>query len=432
MPIDRRRFIVATGLSVAGGALARAQAAPKAVASAAGRDWAWVREQFPARRDLAHFSMFYIASHPRCVTDAIEKLRREIDEDPFGVVEHGLFTRPGQVRAAAAEYLGGHADEVALTRCTTEGIAHVYAGVRLRPGQEVLTTTHDHYVHQEAVRLATSKAGAGMRRLALYDDPAKADADEIIARLRQGLRPETRVVGLTWVHSSTGVKLPIRRLAGVVREANAARGADDRMLLLVDGVHGFGSEDETVAEMGCDFFAAGTHKWIFGPRGTGILWGRREAWAQLQPTVPAFELPPFEAWMRGQDPGATQAVSMSPGGFHAYEHMWALPAAFQFHKELGRARVAARIHELNGRIKDGLLGLRRVKLHTPRADSLSAGLVCFEVDGLTADEVVRQLLAKRVVASASPYYPSYARLAGSLLNSPEEVDAAVRAVGGLS
>jgi selenocysteine lyase/cysteine desulfurase len=439
MPVQRRRFMVTAGLSVAGTALARsATAAPDPRPAAVDdtppnpRDWAWVRSQFPASRELAHFASFYIVSHPRPVTEAIERLRREIDENPFVVVEEGLFTRPNQVRAAAAEYLGGRPEEVALTRCTTEGLALVWNGLRVRAGQEILTTTHDHYVHHESIRLAARRTGATVRKVALYDLGAKADADEAVARLRGALRPETRAVGLTWVHSSTGVKLPIRRLASVVAEANAARPQGDRIVLVVDGVHGFGVEDETVAAMGADFFAAGTHKWIFGPRGTGLLWGRQEAWAELLPTVPAFEMGPFEAWLQGRELAAADAAALSPGGFHAYEHTWALPAAFAFHKEIGRARIAARIHELNARIKEGLAGLRRVRLHTPRTSALSAGLVAFEVEGLAPEEVVKRLYAKRIVASTSPYRPTCVRLAGSLLNSPEEVDAAVRAVAALT
>jgi len=438
MPVDRRRFILTAGLSVAGGALAPAatlaerRPSPGAGPPAAARDWTWVREQFPASRDWAHFAAFYIVSHPRPVTEAIERLRREIDENPFEVVEHGLFTRPDEVRRAAAEYLGGRAEEVALTRCTTEGLALVYSGLRLRPGQEILTTTHDHYVHHECVRLAARRTGAAMRKVALYDEASAATEDEIVSRLRGALRPETRVVGVTWVHSSTGVKLPVRRIAEAIAQANAARAAADRILVVVDGAHGFGVEDEAVAGLGCDFFAAGTHKWIFGPRGTGILWGRPEAWAELQPTVPAFEMGPFEAWIEAKEPVATDARAMSPGGFHAYEHLWALPAAFAFHREIGRAPIAARIRELNTRIKEGLAAERRVKLHTPRDGRVSAGLVCFEVEGLRPEDVVKRLLDKRIIASTSPYKQSYCRLAGSLLNTPEEVDAAVRAVGALA
>jgi len=438
MPVDRRRFILTAGLSVAGGALAPAATlAKRGAASSAGpvgaaHDWAWVRDQFPASRDIAHFASFYIVSHPRPVSEAIETLRRKIDENPFEVVEHGLFTRPDEVRRAAAEYLGGQPAEVALTRSTTEGLGLVYAGLRLRPGQEILTTTHDHYVHHECVRLAARRTGASMRKVALYDDASAATEDEAVTRLRRAIRPETRVVGVTWVHSSTGVKLPIRRLCEAIREASAARAAADRILVVVDGAHGFGVEDEAVAGLGCDFFAASGHKWIFGPRGTGILWGRAEAWAELLPTVPAFEMGPFEAWMENRELAATDARAMSPGGFHAYEHTWALPAAFAFHREIGRAAITGRIRELNTRIKEGLRAERGVKLHTPLDSRVSAGLVCFEVPGLKPEEVVKRLLEKRIVGSASPYKPSLCRFAGSLLNTPEEVDTAVRAVGALA
>ncbi len=436
MSMNRRRFIVSAGMTVAGGGLAPVAAArvpllPALAPDPIDGDWASIRAQFPASRDWAHFSSFYLVSHPRPVSEAIEEARRQLDENPFAAVEHGLFTRPGEIRKAASEYLGGRPEDVALTRCTTEGLALVYSGLRLHPGQEILTTAHDHYVHHECVRLAARRTGAAMRKLALYEEGSRATEDEIVSRVRTALRPETRVFGATWVHSCTGVKLPIKRMAQAIAGANAARADADRILFVVDGVHGFGVEDETVAELGCDFFAAGTHKWIFGPRGTGILGGRREAWAELQPTVPAFEFGPFGAWLRGNEPGATDAASMSPGGFHAYEHLWALPAAFAFHRQIGRARIAARIRELNGRIKEGLSALPRVKLHTPRDSRLASGIVCFEVDGLTPDAVVRRLHDKRIIASSSPYPPSYARLAGSLLNTPEEVDAAVAAVGAL-
>jgi selenocysteine lyase/cysteine desulfurase len=439
MPLDRRRFLVTTGMSLAGTALVRPASTQTSPASGVAPpvagpapDWPWVRAQFALRPDLAHFAMFYLVSHPRPVREAIEALRRAIDENPFEVVEHGLFTKPEEVRRAAAAYLGGRPEDVALTRCTTEGLALIYSGLRLRPGQEILTTAHDHYVHHESIRLAAGRTGAETRRVALYEEGSRAGRDEVVERLRRAVRPATRVVGLTWVHSSTGVKLPIRSMAAAIAEVNRSRDSADQILLVVDGLHGFGVEDEAVADMGCDFFAAGTHKWIFGPRGTGIVWGRREAWQQAQPTVPAFELGPYLSWQRGVEPGPTQGAWMSPGGFHAYEHMWALPAAFAFHREIGRARIAARIHELNSRIKDGLAGMRHVTLHTPRDPGLSSGLVAFEVAGLTPDAVVKRLRERSIIASTSPYLQSFARLAASLVNTPEEVDRAVAAVGALA
>jgi len=87
---------------------------------------------------------------------------------------------------------------------------------------------------------------------------------------------------------------------------------------------------------------------------------------------------------------------------------------------------------MNTRLKNGLAGMRHVTLHTPRSPRLSAGLVAFEVAGLAPEEVVKRLRDRRIIASTSPYLQSFARLAGSILNTPEEVDAAVAAVGALA
>ena len=120
--------------------------------------------------------------------------------------------------------------------------------------------------------------GAPYRKVQLYAAPETATEDEIVSNLVKGVGPRTRAVAVTWVHSSTGVKLPIRRMADALAGLNKRRAEADRVLLCVDGVHGFGVESETMADLGCDFFVAGCHKWIFGPRGTGLVWGRADAW----------------------------------------------------------------------------------------------------------------------------------------------------------
>ena len=119
---------------------------------------------------------------------------------------------------------------------------------------------------------------------------------------------------------------------------------------------------------------------------------------------------------------------VTPGGFTAYEHQWAMGAAFRFHQQIGPARIAARIRELNDQCKSGLARIDRVTLHTPMRPEISAGLVAFEVDGISPDDVVKRLLEKRIIASTSPYRVSYARLAPSLMNDPSEVEKALAAV----
>jgi selenocysteine lyase/cysteine desulfurase len=445
MTLSRRDFVTTVGLTLAGTLTARTAAANEAVAVPAvdsSSDWAAVRAQFDLAPDWMHFSQFYIVSHPKPVRDAIERYRAMLDTHPFTTVEHGMgFDSflgeeaqqdpfPVRVQQAAAAYIGGKPEEIALTDSTTQGLALIYQGLTLKPGDEVLCTTHDHYVHHEAIRLAVEKAGASSRRIPLYDDPVHASADEMVARLKRAIGPATRVVGITWVHSSSGVRIPVRKLTEAVAKANTGRGENKQILVVLDAVHGFGNQEEQLAELGVDFAAAGTHKWIFAPRGTGIVWVPEKNWGKIRPTIPTFyDFEAFNAWAEERQPAAPKSVSwISPGGFKAYEHQWAMTEAFEFHQRLGRKRIADRIALLNTQCKEGLARIPKVTLLTPKDPTLSAGLIAFEVEGQSASETVHKLHAKKVVASSSPYKISKARLAPCLVNDEREVEAALRAV----
>jgi len=439
MSINRRHFLINTGVAVAAGTLSAvgqnpaAKSAPETAANNL-QNWRDVREQFDMiSREYIHLSSFFLASHPRPVREAIEKYRRAIDDNPFLFVEHNVFEMPGRIQASVAEYTGGKPEEVALTNSTTMGLALVYQGLPLVAGQEILTTTHDHFVHHEAIRLAAIRAGATVKKVALFDDFNAISEVEIVARIKKSIAPKTRVVGITWVHSGTGLKLPVRAIADVIAEANKARAETDRVLLIVDGVHGFGVEDAAVSELGADFFIAGTHKWIFGPRGTGIVWAKSDNWKIMRMVFPAFAMETFGAWMTDTELKAPmRAAWISQGGFHAFEYEWALPAAFDFHKQIGRKRIAERIHRLNNQCKEGLAKMPHVKLYTPRGNELSSGLICFDVKGMKSEEVVKRLLEKRIIASTAPYKVSYARLAPSLLNTTEEIETTLRHIRALA
>ena len=441
MDLSRRTFLAAQGaalgtLLLPGGFLPALEAATLAPPSL--DDWAKVRAQFRLSKDFVHLAGFFIASHPEPVRAAIEGFRRAIDENPFLAVEHRLFEAESEnierrICEDIAAYLGGRPEEVALTGSTTMGLALVYHGLPLKPGDEILTTTHDHVVHHESIRLSALRSGASVRKIALFDEAASATVEGIVARVRAAIRPATRVLGITWVHSATGIRLPIRRIAEVVQEVNRGRAEADHVLLVVDGVHGIGAVEDAIAQMGCDFFSAGTHKWMFGPRGTGLLWAPARNWARLTPLIPTFsDRECFDAWAENRPvKGPTVAARMTPGGFHAFEHQWGVSAAFRMHWQIGPARIAGRVFELNDRCRRGLAALPKVRLHTPLDRELAAGINCFEVAGHSPVAVVQALLAKGIVASTSPYAVSYARLSAGLMNTPEEVDRAVAAVARL-
>jgi isopenicillin-N epimerase len=410
--LDRRQLLVRTGAALAlGGAfldLEEVAAAPEADTAL---DWASVRRQFRLAPGWTHLGGLLLASHPAPVRGAIERHRRGLDANPVHYLhERGPALEAAVLRAAGA-YLRARPTDIALTDSTTMGLGLLYNGLELRSGDEVLTTTHDFFATHEALRLKAGRSGASVRRVTLYRNAARATQDEIVSSLVGAVGPRTRVIALTWVHSSTGVKLPLAR----IRRELGRRS----VLICVDGVHGLGVESASVGSLGCDFLVAGCHKWLFGPRGTGLVWGRTTSWDSVSATIPSFS------------GGATPGAEMTPGGFHSFEHRWALVEAFRFHMRIGKRRVEQRIHALNRRLKAGLASMSHVTLMTPRSDALSAGLVCFSVDRLSPDAVVEALRRRRIIATVTPYNPPYARLAPGLLNTPADVDRALRAIRAL-
>jgi selenocysteine lyase/cysteine desulfurase len=412
--ISRRQLLAgatAGAVVVAGCGHRKLAAAPTLDA----RDWASVKAAYPLDPRLRHFAGFLLAAHPAPVRAAIDRHRGALDRDPVGYLMRYEQELDAAVTGAAARHLGARAQEIALTDSTTMGLALVYRGL-LRPGDEVLTTEHDHYATHEALRLS----GARVRRVRLYDDPERADAGEMVARLERALTRRTRLVAVTWVHSSSGVKLPIPEIARALR---------GRALLAVDGVHGLGAESARVQELGCDVLAAGCHKWLGGPRGTGIVWAG-EAWQGVTPLIPTFDGRAYVAWMTSEERAVPAGPLHTPGGFHSFEHRWALADAFALQAEIGQDRIAARVHELAGRLRAGLAEIRGVRLRTP-ADA--AGIVCCELDGVRPGEAVRQLRDEhRVIASVTPYATEYVRFGTGLMVDEDDVDAAVAAVRALT
>lgn len=425
----RRDFIARAGLTL--GAASAATAAPRPVPRTAAfrpDDWASVRDQFALTPEYIHMATFLLSSHPRPVAAAIERHRRALDEDTatYFYTRHRAFE--AQVREAAARYMGGMADQIALTDSTTMGLGLVYGSLHLERGQEIVTTEHDHYSTLMSLQHRAERTGASVRQVPLYADPARVTVDEVVSRMHDAIGDRTRVLAVTWVHSCTGVKLPIATMAAALREVNASRDAKDRVLFCVDGVHGFGIEDEAIDELGCDFFIAGTHKWLFGPRGTGVIWARPDAWTVARPVIPSFG-PNYAVWLGFLTPDDVPAGDlMTPGGFHSFEHRWALGEAFDFHLRIGKTRVRERIHALNTMAKEGLAEMPHVTLRTPMSEAMSSGLICYEVDGLEPDAVVSRLRERGIISSRSPYRTSYARLSPSLINDEDEVERTLRAV----
>ncbi|SFP36223.1 aminotransferase class V-fold PLP-dependent enzyme [Pseudomonas sp. NFPP28] len=418
---DRRTFLKQAGVFAASLPLGAALL-PQAIAAPASNDpWTGFKQLFNQDPDYLHFSNFLVATHPKPVREAIQRYRAQIDRNPGLAMDWGLqetWKREGQVREWAGRYLKATPAQIALTGSTSEGLAMIYGGIKVRPDQEILTTVHEHYATEFSLDFRVRKEQTQVRKIRLFENANRVSVDEVLGNIQRNIRPNTRVLGMTWVQSGSGVKLPISEIGKLVEEHNRNRDDRDRMLYVVDGVHGFGVENLDFPDMHCDFFIAGTHKWMFGPRGTGLVCARDPQNQYVTPMVPTFS--------EDQD----FATTMTPGGFHAFEHRWAADEAFKLHLQLGKAQVQARIHALNTELKDHLLAHPQIELVTPRSPELSAGFTFFRVKGQDSDAVAAYMMKNRVVIDAVDRdVGPVIRTSPGLLNSSDEIQRFMTVLG---
>jgi selenocysteine lyase/cysteine desulfurase len=389
--------------------------------------------EFELDPNFIHLNAMLVASPPRRVREAIQRHREGIDRDPAGYLsarmndKSRIWGEAESLAEVAANYLGmtkylqenslTGSSVIAQTTSTTMGLALLANGIKARRGQEVLISIHEFPSWRGAWQLRCERSTLRYREIRLYDAPADVDADEVLRSIERQIRRTTRVLALSWVHSNSGVKLPVRRIGELIRDVNRRRARADRILFCVDGVHGFGVEDVSFEELKCDFLVSGCHKWLFGPRGTGLICALPEAWAQVLPTIPTFLS------------AETSGTLNTPGGIQAYEYTWALAEAFTFVLEIGKAAIERHTHGLATRLKLGLASIPGVRVVTPLQPELSSGVVCCDV-GSNPKEVEEELRNLGVLAMTTTDADNrrYLRFSPSILNDDKQIDIALEKV----
>jgi selenocysteine lyase/cysteine desulfurase len=262
---DRRQFLHA----LAGGAAASLVPtfAPVTAPAAAERE-------FLLADGLTYLNTGTIGPCRRSTLGATQRAWATLEANP--VAHYGRFAGEAlleSTRTIAAKFLGCDLDELVVTASTTAGMNAIAQGVRLVAGDRVLLTDQEHAGGLHCWRYLARHGGVELDVVPVPRGEYRAAV--ILEAVAKAIRERTRVISVSHVFSSTGLRMPIAEVAALAR----SRG----VLCVVDGAQAVGAMRVNVRELGCHAYATSGHKWLLGPKGTGLLYIAKDAQAAIRP-----------------------------------------------------------------------------------------------------------------------------------------------------
>jgi selenocysteine lyase/cysteine desulfurase len=330
------------------------------------RFWSFVREQFPLTRERVYLNTGGLGASPYAVIDAVVSRLNELERISETGHSEQLWS---SVKQKAATLLGCDAEEIAYTRNATEGINIVCNGLPLKRNDEVITTTHEH-VGNAVPWLARQKRDGIVIKLF---EPSTKSALENLDRLERLISKRTRVISVPHATTTTGQILPVKEIAALAKAKN--------LWFFIDGAQTAGMLNFNLHEIGGDAYATSGHKWLLGPKGTGLLYVRKD----MLDTIQALEV---GAYSDKSHDLRTGELTLHPTA-QRYEYgtvstpiFAGLGTAIDFLMKIGMENVWARDAALSTAFHNGLQEIPSVEILSPPHPAERSAMIAFKMKNI--------------------------------------------------
>ncbi len=364
--------------------------------------WRDVQQAFTISRSLIDLNNGFTCPSPKVVTDSLIDYVWQQEESPSYVVARLLPPRIETVRQALARLFGCDSEEIAIVRNASEAMEILLLGVELKSGDEVVTTTQDYGRMRTTLDQRRRREGIEIKYITI-PVPARTD-EEMIEGFRRAISAKTRMILMSHQINLTGQIVPVKAVCEIAREHGIP--------VMIDGAHSFAQFDFKRDDLGCDYFGTSLHKWLLAPKGTGMLYVRREKIERLWPMMAAPES--MNADIR----------KFEEIGTHSLAPYLAIGEAIAFHNSIGGTRKEARLRFLKDYWAKKLMELPNVRLHTSLDPKMSCAIGNVEIVGIPPRALADHLWNKHHIIVAPIEHEEYQgiRVTPNIYTMRDELD----------
>ena len=377
--------------------------------------WFYVQQAFDCDRSIINLNNGGVHPAPKIVMDAVHRYLDFANGAPVYNSWQVLRPRKELIRKKLADTFGCSAEEIAITRNVTEAMQIALLGLELKPGDELLTTTHDYPSMKYALLQREKREGVKVKMFPFRYPPK--NIKELADAFKKNITPRTKLIEVCHITNLTGQIFPIREICQMARK----RGIE----VVVDGAHAFGHFEFKQKDLDCDIYGANLHKWMMAPIGTGFLYVKKEKIKKIWPLFPALN-------PQGDDIRKFEHIGTHPDYLEL-----AIGEALAFHHGIGGKRKEERLRYLRNYWAKVLEKLPGVKILTSYDPEQSCGIGAFTVENMDLGKLVQVLFKKHKIYIITVGVPSFdlegenitgIRVTPSIYTTLRELDAFIEAV----
>src|SRR3954452_20265529 len=334
--------------------------------------WSVIQNSFTVTRGIINLNNGGVSPSPRIVTEAFVRYTWQQEDATAYTMWQLLEPQSETIRTGLAEIFGCDREEIAITRNASESLDILLMGIDFKPGDAILTTTQDYPRMLTTLRQRERREGLVLKMVKLPIPPK--NLDEITAAFEKGITSRTKLILVSHQVNITGQITPVKAICELAR----AKGIET----IVDGAHSYAQFDFKQKDLGCDYFGTSLHKWLYAPKGTGLLYVKRDKIEKLWPLMAA------------ESKQSSDIRKFEEIGTHSAAPKLAIGEALVFHTGIGGKRKEARLRYLSRYWMNQLKDVPKIHFNTSFDPDQSCAIANVHIDGTNPEAVTKYLFDK--------------------------------------
>jgi isopenicillin-N epimerase len=337
--------------------------------------WATIQQSFSVTRGIINLNNGGVSPSPRIVTEAFVRYTWQQEDATAYTMWRILEPQSETIRTGLAEIFGCDAEEIAITRNASESLEILLMGMDLKSGDEILSSTQDY--PRMLTTLKQRELREGLKLNLIKVPIAPNNINDIATPFERAVTPKTKLILISHQINLTGQITPVRKVCEMAR----AKGIET----IVDGAHSFAQFDFKRDDLQCDYFGTSLHKWLYAPKGTGMLYVKKD------------KIPKVWALMASEGKNKNDIRKFEEIGTHSAAMRLAIGEAILFHNAIGAKRKEARLRYLSRYWMDKLAKIPKVGFNTSFDDKQFCAIANVKIEGIDPVKIGNYLFEKHKI-----------------------------------